>query len=102
MLTPEEQHRLDAAEAEFDAAGGRGVELAEEIDALRRKRDGEAVTEIRGKIVLADGSTSEFAISEDYGWQQWGAVPERLGLSVPVVEALVAGLQDAEIEIGTD
>lgn len=40
-LTPEEEAELADLEAEFEEAGGRGVELAERIDALRRKRDGE-------------------------------------------------------------
>lgn len=39
-LTPEEQTELDALQAEFDAAGGRGVELADRIDALLRKKEG--------------------------------------------------------------
>lgn len=54
------------------------------------------VTEIKGTIVLADGSTSEFSLIEDYGWQQWGASNERLGQTVEVLEAMVAGLKDNE------
>lgn len=38
-LTPDEQQRLDLLEDEFAAAGGRGVDLAEDIDTLRRLRD---------------------------------------------------------------
>jgi hypothetical protein len=38
---PEEAARLSAAEAEFEAQGGRGVELADEIDGLRARRDQE-------------------------------------------------------------
>lgn len=36
-LAPEEIHRLDVLYAAFELAGGRGVELAEEIDELERK-----------------------------------------------------------------
>lgn len=39
MLTPEESAELTRLEAAFEEAGGRGVELAERIDALREKRD---------------------------------------------------------------
>jgi hypothetical protein len=42
-LTPEEQDELGRLEAEFEAAGGRGVMLAEGIDALVAKRDGISV-----------------------------------------------------------
>lgn len=37
MLTPQEANRLAALEQRFEDAGGRGVDLAEEIDALRLK-----------------------------------------------------------------
>jgi hypothetical protein len=40
-LTPEEEAELADTEAAFEEAGGRGVDLAERIDELRRKRDGE-------------------------------------------------------------
>jgi hypothetical protein len=38
-LSDGEQGRLSELEAEFEAAGGRGVELADRIDELRRQRD---------------------------------------------------------------
>ena len=38
-LIPEESARLAELEAVFEAAGGRGVEVADELDALRRLRD---------------------------------------------------------------
>lgn len=38
-LSKKEQKRLEKLEAQFKAAGGRGVELAEEIDELRNRRD---------------------------------------------------------------
>lgn len=37
------------------------------------------VKEIKGTITLEDGSTSEFSIVADIGWQQWGADQARLG-----------------------
>lgn len=43
-LTDYEADRLASLEAAFDEAGGRGVDLAEEIDALRAKRDGKNLT----------------------------------------------------------
>lgn len=46
------------------------------------------VTEIKGLVTLSDGSTSEFSLTKDLGWQQWGAVPERLGQTVDLMEAL--------------
>lgn len=39
-LDEHEQHELERLEAVFDAAGGRGVDVAERIDFLRTKRDG--------------------------------------------------------------
>jgi hypothetical protein len=38
-LTPEERDELERLEHAFEAAAGRGVDLAEDIDALRRLRD---------------------------------------------------------------
>lgn len=53
------------------------------------------VTKVRGTITLEDGSTSEFAIYGDGGYQQWGAVRERLGATVhpltAVCDALLGG-----------
>lgn len=43
LWTDEDAARLVRLEAAFDEAGGRGVELADEIDELRRVRDGAAV-----------------------------------------------------------
>lgn len=57
------------------------------------------VSEIQGIITLTDGTTSQFSISRDLGWQQWGAVTDRLGSTVDVLEALVAGLTDNEIDV---
>lgn len=57
------------------------------------------VSEIKGTIILTDGTTSEFSISRDLGWQQWGAMTERLGSTVDVLDALVAGLVDNGIDI---
>jgi hypothetical protein len=60
------------------------------------------VKEIRGTITLADGSTSEFSIGIDGGWQQWGATTERLGTSVDVVEAMTLGLFDEGMMASSD
>ncbi|WP_457066888.1 hypothetical protein [Mycobacteroides abscessus] len=43
---------------------------------------------IKGAITLTDGSVSEFQITSDGNWFQWGAMTERLGKSMDVVEAL--------------
>jgi hypothetical protein len=37
VLTPEEREELRQLEAAFEKAGGRGVDLAERVDYLRRK-----------------------------------------------------------------
>lgn len=57
------------------------------------------VSEIKGTITLTDGTTSEFSISRDLGWQQWGATTERLGSTVDVMDALVAGLVANDIDV---
>ena len=51
-------------------------------------------TYITGTITLTDGTESQFSIGG--GWMQGGAVTERLSESVAVVEAMVAGLLDAD------
>lgn len=61
----------------------------------KRSTDNRA-EKIEGTITLPDGSTSQFQISADYGWQQWGAVTERLYRSQSVVTALVNGLTEGE------
>lgn len=46
------------------------------------------VQSITGTITLEDGSTSEFSLGTDGGWQQWAAVRERLGCTVGVLETI--------------
>lgn len=60
------------------------------------------VSEIKGTIILEDGTTSEFSIGTDFGWQQWGAVTERLGSTVGVLEGMIEGLKDAEVRFVSD
>lgn len=55
------------------------------------------VREVKGTIVLTDGTESEFSIGTDGGWQQWGANRERLGRTVDAVEAMVSGLLQEEL-----
>lgn len=52
---------------------------------------------IEGTIKLEDGSTSEFSLSSEYGYQQWAAPTARLGLSVDIVSAMQDGLRDADL-----
>jgi hypothetical protein len=51
------------------------------------------VREVRGMITLANGTTSEFMITQD-GWTQWGAVTSRLGETVDVLTVLSETLVD--------
>ena len=60
------------------------------------------VASITGAITLEDGTTSEFVIGTDYGWQQWGATQERLGESVAVLDAMVMGFQRDEVRFVSD
>lgn len=55
------------------------------------------VREVKGTIVLTDGTESEFTIGTDGGWQQWGATRERLGRTVDALEAMVSGLLQEEL-----
>jgi hypothetical protein len=55
------------------------------------------VREIKGVITLTDGTTSEFRIGIDAGWQQWGASQERLAETSAVMDALVYGLTDDDL-----
>lgn len=56
----------------------------------------EQVRSIEGTVTLADGSVSHF-VKCDSGWLQWGANTERLGRTVPIMEALTSGLSDGEV-----
>lgn len=61
-----------------------------------------SVDEISGTIKLSDGSESSFSLVKMYGewgWHQWGARDRRLGRTVDVVDALTAGLVNAEVEL---
>lgn len=60
------------------------------------------IREIRGMIMLADGSVSYFTIGTDYGWRQWGADQKRLWATVHTLESLVVGLKDAEVAVVSD
>jgi hypothetical protein len=62
----------------------------------------EDVAEISGKIILRDGTTSEFSIGTDFGWSQWGADVIRLGLTVGVLEGMIEGMKDAEVRFVSD
>lgn len=57
---------------------------------------------IEGTITLADGSTSEFSLDLEYGWQQFGATPERLGRTVSLMDALESALFDVRDEYESD
>jgi len=59
-------------------------------------------TSITGTITLADGSTSEFSVNNEYGWQQWGATTERLGRTVGIVEAMAEAVFDMTEEGDVD
>ena len=60
------------------------------------------VASVSGKITLEDGSVSEFHIGTDYGWSQWGAVQERLGASVGILEGMIEGMKEAEVHFVSD
>lgn len=52
------------------------------------------ISEVKGTITLADGTTSEFSIGTDAGWQQWGATTERLGQTVDAIEVMARALAE--------
>lgn len=43
---------------------------------------------ISGKILLSDGTTTEFSINPDQGWQQWGQSTPTLAATVDLMDAL--------------
>lgn len=57
---------------------------------------------IMGKIVMLDGTPSDFSLEypdgDDYGagWQQWGAIRERLYRTSVLVEAMQNGITESE------
>lgn len=64
-LTDEQQTELNNLEAAFTEAGGRGVDLAERIDALRRLRDASArVRPIDPDEELPDKDEGEFTYGD--------------------------------------
>lgn len=52
------------------------------------QRDDIAPVRISGKILMSDGSETEFSIEGDLGWQQWGNITEKLGATVDLMDAL--------------
>lgn len=46
------------------------------------------ITEVTGKIVMADGVEVEFRIGTDAGWAQWGETTSNLARTSPVTEAM--------------
>ena len=60
------------------------------------------VQTIEGVVTLEDGSTSEFVIGEDGGWQQWGARRERLGETVKVLEEIATALLQGELLVSEE
>lgn len=60
------------------------------------------VAEVKGTIILRDGTTSEFSIGTDFGWSQWGADIPRLGTSVGILEGMIEGMKDAEVRFVSD
>jgi hypothetical protein len=44
---------------------------------------------VEGFITIGQGqdAKSEFSLTSEYGWEQWGAIRQRLGITVPLVEA---------------
>lgn len=55
------------------------------------------IVEVRGTIETADGKTSEFSISRDGGWQQWGAPTEVLGDRVDALTAMAHALTEDDL-----
>lgn len=55
------------------------------------------VAAINGTITMTDGTVSEFSITTDGGWQQWGTPRQRLGESVDAMEAMVRGLLEDDV-----
>ncbi|HEX6685548.1 MAG TPA: hypothetical protein VF062_22425 [Candidatus Limnocylindrales bacterium] len=60
------------------------------------------ISRITGTITLTDGSTSEFSIATDGGWQQWGAEPFRLAETVDALEALTRALFEDDLLASED
>lgn len=60
------------------------------------------IKSIEGTITLTDGTTSQFSMADGFGWQQWGATQSRLGLTVDVLQAISAGLEEADIYLNED
>ncbi len=60
------------------------------------------VEEIVGQIKMKDGTSRSFRIGTDFGWNQWGECQSNLGNSGPVIEAMVDGLKEAEVEFASD
>lgn len=55
------------------------------------------VREIRGAIVLQDGTASSFRIASDGARTQWDAGRERLGRTVDVLQVIVDALGEQEL-----
>lgn len=102
-LTPEEEAELTELETAFEQAGGRGVEMADRIDHLRRKRDLPAIHRTKYTVtVLSRGPIpDDFTIGEIMEAMDEG---DYVGTwSLPTVEALDDNqVFDALEEVGND
>lgn len=49
---------------------------------------------VKGTITLPDGSTSEFVIDPETGWQQWGASTGRLGQTSDLITAMAEAVRE--------
>jgi len=56
-----------------------------------------SIIEIKGTIQTDDGKVSEFVITSDLGWQQWGERQEVLGDRVDALDSITKAL-DAHME----
>lgn len=52
---------------------------------------------IEGTITLTDGTTSQFYLSKDGEWQQWGNTKDNLGVGAEALEQIVNALYDEDL-----
>ena len=50
-----------------------------------------------GTFILDNGEVVTFSLSAEYGWQQWGAPRSNLGVTMPLVQALLETAHEEQL-----
>lgn len=55
------------------------------------------IARIEGTITLTNGTTSQFYLSKNGEWQQWGNTTDNMGVVAEALEQIVYALHDEDL-----